>query len=179
MRYFIAIDIPKELRLEIKRYCQKYNKVKWQPQNNQHITMRFMGEIKTNDKLEDIKESLNKVMYAPFRTYVSGYDFFPTAKSPSVFTLSLEASKEFIGFKSEIDGALRDHGVLADRKTFKPHITLCRFKRGSHKKIVKQMTEHFADFPELDFEIDSFHLYESRLTKGVTTHTKLESYSLY
>ena len=179
MRYFVALELPKELRLEIKRYCQKYNKVKWQPQNNQHITLRFMGEIKTAEKLDEIKESLSKVMYEPFTTYICGNGFLPTPKSPSVFTINLDANKDIIGFKQEVDSALRKHGVLADRKTFKPHITLCRFKRGSHKKIVNQLTEHFANFPKMEFQIDKFHLYESRLTKGVTTHTKLETYDLY
>ncbi len=179
MRYFIALELPKELRLEIKRYCQKYNKVKWQTQNNQHIVLRFMGEINGEDRLEAIKESLSKIVFPPFNTYITGHGFLPTAKTPSVFTINMDANKDIIGFKHEVDTALRKHGVLADRRTFKPHITLSRFKRGSHKKIVTQLKEHFANFPKMEFEIKQFHLYESRLSKGTTTHTRLETYDLY
>ena len=178
MRCFVAIDLPKNLRMEIKRYTQKYNKVKWSPREQMHITLRFMGEAK-EDKIDDIKEALSRIEIPAFKTFAANSGFFPSPKSPSVFWIGIENCQELGKLKKDVDKALRPFGLLADRKSYVPHITLCRFKRGSHKKIVAQLQEHFAAFPETEIEVDSFKLYQSRLFRGNTEHVMLESFDLY
>src|ERR1700689_4004829 len=94
MRLFIALDITDAIRDRIARFVEGVTgfapQARWANPESLHVTLKFIGE-QPESAIERIKQSLTAIQSDAPEINFRGYGFFPTAKSPRVFWIGLEA----------------------------------------------------------------------------------------
>src|SRR5271166_6649056 len=129
MRIFIGIDLDEDIRGRIARFLESVGgfapEARWVRPESLHITLKFIGEQKA-EQVEAITQRLRRIESSSFDIQVSGYGFFPTAKSPRVFWIGIHAGPQLAQLAREIDSAVAELGVPREEREFSPHLTLAR-----------------------------------------------------
>ena len=182
-RLFIAIDIPDELRCEIRKTELTAKGFKSVNPDQLHITLRFIGNFPENDISELIKK-LHEIELPEFELSSTSPGFFPNKKRPSVFFLRFEnprvrgqeaaptlfCQEAAPTLKSDIDDVLETFGIDRDTREFAPHLTLGRFKKGVRKEIIEELEEKSAKLATT-FQVKEFILFSSKITDTGAIHT--------
>ena len=138
IRTFIAIKI-----LPGKRYNNiysalqehlKHDIIRWVPENNLHITLRFLGETSAS-QTENICEELENIanQFSPFQFILKGFGFFKRKGKPQVLYAKTEDSPTLHLLADEIEKSMLNLGFTAKIKDFKPHLTLGKIKNLDQK----------------------------------------------
>jgi 2'-5' RNA ligase len=124
-----------------------------------------------------IEEALRPVTSAePARLNFRGLGFFPNPRRPRVFWAGVEASGNLAPLAAEIEAALESLGIRREKRDYRPHLTLGRFK-GS--KGLSRLQEKIRSLPTTEFgeqEAQAFFLYRSRLSPQGAQYTKLAEF---
>jgi 2'-5' RNA ligase len=190
MRLFVALDIDPEIRKRIEEFRDRMRPyapdVRWVGAETFHITLQFLGET---EKRPSINDALQKVRGSSLGMTFRGAGFFPTAKSPRVFWIGIEANEQLQQLAGEIGVALEPLGFKRETSPFKPHLTLARAGsgrarpvRGEHSaaglRVVGIKLEEQAPVEFGSMTAREFCLYESKLSPSGAKYTKLSRYPL-
>ncbi len=194
MRIFIGIDLDEEIRTKIARFlegvCGFAPDVRWVRPESLHITLKFIGEQKS-EQVEAIRERLLRAEGAAMEIRFAGHGFFPTAKSPRVFWVGIQAGPQLVELAGNVDAAVSELGIPREDRAFSPHLTLARGGGGSGSPKWRKGDRRGSDFavldkrlaamPELDFgtmTAREFFLYQSQLSPKGSKYTKLQRFAL-
>jgi RNA 2',3'-cyclic 3'-phosphodiesterase len=194
MRLFIALDIDDPIRRSIARFMDGVRNfapdVRWVRPESLHITLKFIGE-KSPELADQIKVALSTVVSPPVTVTLRGYGFFPTARSPRVFWIGIEAGPELSNLAVSIDKAMDELGIPPEQHSFHPHLTLARGGSGSgsprRQKGDRQnsnfqlLQEKLAALPPAEFgtmTAREFFLYQSKLGPGGAQYYRLQGFPL-
>jgi 2'-5' RNA ligase len=172
MRTFVAVDLPKEVKdyifnLEKKLKQELPAKISWKAKKNLHITLKFLGEV---ENLEEIKSSLKKIKFKPFKLCLSELGTF----SEKVFWMGIEPEEPFLSLAKKIDEETMRYNPNVE---FKTHLTLGKIKILKDKEKFRKIMKSIK-IENLEFEVNSFQLIQSSLTKDGARYKILEEYSL-
>jgi len=122
MRLFIALDIDDQIRQRLGLFLEGVSgfspDARWVRLESLHITLKFIGE-KPLETVSALQESLHKVSVPPFSLTFSNTGFFPTATSPRVFWIGIQAAPEIQTLAAAIDDATAQLGI---RKKIVPSV---------------------------------------------------------
>jgi 2'-5' RNA ligase len=148
---------------------------RWQSDDQLHLTLRFIGEVDRH-LARDIDAALAAIHHPPFEVALSGLGTFERRGQPEVVWAGVTPQEPVKALHNKIDQALARVGVEPERRAFHPHITLARLGRGSgpvHDLLARQ-----SGFSTPPFAVESFALYESRLTPEGAVYSVVERYQL-
>jgi len=141
------------------------------PVENLHITLKFIGAW-PEERLPELMAALGAVaIAAPIPITVSGLGLFPDARHPRFFYAGVQGGTGLAALAAAIDRALAPLGVASEKREYRPHITLAKFRDPGG----------LPALPELDFgsfSARSFHLYSSRPGAAASVYTTLATYDL-
>lgn len=173
-RLFISIDPPEIIRKEMEKIYRNLQKVRWSPDSQLHLTLRFIGR---GDELliRDLVDVLDSIDFDPFTLQIRGTGHFPLRGKPQILWAGLEPSDQLIRLYKDIENALVQCGIKREGRRFHPHITLGRLKGESVHSVGEWLTAT-STFRSSPFPVNSFHLYNSRLNPDGAIHEKLVSF---
>ncbi|MHB8413580.1 MAG: RNA 2',3'-cyclic phosphodiesterase [Candidatus Acidiferrales bacterium] len=180
MRLFVALDVPEATRHALGDAIHKFENVcrgaRWARAESVHVTLKFIGHVEET-RLPAIKNCLGEVKASsPVEIAFRHFGFFPNERHPRVFWLGTESGPNLAALAAEIESSLEPLGIPRDARTFKPHLTLARFKTEEGLPKLRAMVASLAP-PNFGRMIATeFHLYESVLNSSGAVHTKLASY---
>ncbi|MBZ5628489.1 MAG: RNA 2',3'-cyclic phosphodiesterase [Acidobacteriia bacterium] len=192
MRVFIGLDIPEEIRARMTRYLEGVRgfapDARWVKPESFHVTLKFIGEQKP-EQVEQIKRELATVHAIPFDISFRGNGFFPTARSPRVFWLGIEAGEQLPQLAKAVDEAVSRTGVPRETNDYRPHLTLARTGSGRPHPMpgdqvsppLRRLGDKLQGKPAPDFgtmTAREFFLYESKLGPGGARYTKIARFPL-
>ncbi|MFC1822787.1 RNA 2',3'-cyclic phosphodiesterase [Thermodesulfobacteriota bacterium] len=185
IRSFLAFDLPAEIKNTIARVLGEMKKtpldVKWVKADNIHLTTVFMGNIQV-ESMKDIGEEIRLVClrYGPFDIALRGMGLFPGRSSPRVLWLGLTGDLERLAqFRDDLQGALRSFGIKQEKRKFKPHLTLGRFRRSRRGKTqLNDLLWNYNDLKSPVCSLEELALYKSELKASGAEYTRLDSWSL-
>ena len=194
MRLFIALDIDDEIRQRLGGFLEGVSgfspDARWVRLESLHVTLKFIGE-KPLETVSALQESLTKVSVPPFSLTFSGTGFFPTAKSPRVFWIGIQAAPELQRLAAAIDDATALLGIPKEDRAFSPHLTLARKSGASGSPrsqkddrpnhVFQRLQQKLATMPPPEFgnmTAREFFLYQSQLSRTGSHYTKLHSFKL-
>ncbi|MBU4565204.1 MAG: RNA 2',3'-cyclic phosphodiesterase [Desulfarculus sp.] len=135
MRSFIALEMPPEVKEFaaglIKELKPSGADVKWVEPMNLHLTLKFLGEVDPS-ATADIITALEGALAGRSAPGLSaaGCGAFPNARSPKVVWLGLGGQTDLVAQMARaVETALEPLGFEAEKRAFKPHLTLGRVRR--------------------------------------------------
>lgn len=177
MRLFIAIDLSKEVKnylFELQKKFYGLGKINWVAKKNLHLSLKFLGDVKEED-LEEVKNILEIIKFNKFKIILKDSGVFPTKNYIRVLWVGLSPVSKILELQKKIDEALLLK-FPADQR-FLAHLTLGRIKSLKDKKKFLELLESIK-IEELSFDINSFELMKSELTKDGPKYTVLKKYDL-
>jgi 2'-5' RNA ligase len=95
-----------------------------------HMTLKFLGDIEHGEVsgvLGAIREATAAA--APFELEVTGLGYFPKPDRPRVLVAHTTQPEALTRFVNDLEEAMADVGFRREGRTFRPHITLGRFRK--------------------------------------------------
>jgi len=175
-RLFVAIDIPDEYMRLLAQLRDNSLQARWTPMEQYHLTLRFIGDTDEN-MLARIQNRLSDITHDRFSCNISGLNVFPSRSKPCVLVVRIEENPDLSALFEKVDGVLSETGVEKDRKPFRPHITIARFKYVRSEDVGRFISRH-ASFELEPFTVSSFYLYKSVLQRSGAVHTRLARFDL-
>ena len=193
MRIFIALDIDEAIRERLQLFMDGVRgfapEARWVRPESLHVTLKFIGN-KSAEEVDEIRQSLARIAAAAIEISFRGYGFFPTAKSPRVFWIGVEAGPPLAALANTVDVTTAALGVPKEEHPFSPHLTLARrggsgaprWRKGdAPNQSFQRLQEKLAAIPAPEFgtmTAREFFLYESQLTRGGSRYTKIARFGL-
>lgn len=174
LRLFVALELPGPIKNMLSAIGKKPPGVRWMPEVNMHLTLRFIGERAPSEAIR-IREVLRGVRAAPFSLRIKGTGCF-TLPRQTVLWASLAPSPELGGLKQQVDAALQQEVAMPPESGYAPHITL-----GRAKKMTESDRACFLVSGETmrgEFTAAVMTLFSSRLGQAGALHVPLERYVL-
>ena len=194
MRLFIALDIDDAIRERIALFMEGVRgfarDARWVSPESLHVTLKFIGE-QPERVVEQIKEELQTIRAVATPIQFGGYGFFPTAKSPRVFWVGIEAGSELAALAAAVDNKMASLGIPKEDRAFSPHLTLARGAGGSGSpqwrkdnspnRAFQTLQQKLPPLPTPEFGTMTpreFFLYQSQLSPKGSKYTKLARFAL-
>lgn len=181
MRLFIGLDVPWQIRRNLElllEHLKPKASIAWSPLGNLHVTTKFVGEW-PEDRLGELKEALTLVPRpGALNIAIRGIGWFPNPHQPRVLYAGIQGPPELAALAADTESACEAIGIPAERRDFRPHLTLARVRT---PKPLFELKRAIADLPDDSFgafQSTEFHLYSSELRPQGSLYTKLASYSL-
>ena len=131
---------------------------------NLHITLKFLGEV-GNAQLDQLIKSVHNVRVEPFHMLLSGLGVFPKSNRPRTVWIGVEnGASELTKVFSDIEMKLVNMGFDAERRSFHPHLTVCRVRSGRNRA---QLVEEIAR--KVGYELGVVQVGKIVLKKSVLT----------
>ena len=172
MRTFISINIPEEIRKEIKKIQDSLPEFfgKKTEVENLHLTLKFLGEIR-EQVVGEVKEKLREIKIEKFRTEIAEIGVF----SEGFIRIVWLHMKDCDNLQKQIDNALKN--LFKSERRFMSHLTIARIKGLKDKKGFLQDLKKIK-IEKIKFKVDKFYLMKSELTTEGPRYSVLEEYNL-
>jgi 2'-5' RNA ligase len=179
MRIFIALDIPADVRANLRKYMERGRllapEARWARVEGLHVTLKFVGEV-SDTLVEEIKIALASVKAEPFVVRFAGVGFFPNPKAARVFWAGVDGGDSLPRLASTIDAALEKLGFPRESKPYRPHLTLARTSSRPLRELQPLLADPVPQFGTMTAR--EFFLYQSQPQKGGSKYAKLERFGL-
>ena len=172
MRTFISIDLPKEVKKEIKNVQDSLpdfigKKTEFE---NLHLTLKFLGELDER-KVDEVRKRLFSVKIRGFDAEIDGIGAF-SENFIRIVWLHLKGAEQL---QEAIDEVLKD--LFEKERRFMSHITIARIKKIKDKKeFLKKIKE--MKTPRIKFKVRDFGFKKSELFPKGPVYEEIEKYAL-
>lgn len=174
-RLFVAIRPPRPVREQLLALMGGVAGVRWQTDDQLHITIRFIGEVDRHTG-SDIAAALGSIRHSAFEVSLDGIGTFGRRGQPATLWAGLVPHEPLKALHKKVDRACIRAGLPPEGRAYHPHITLARLKRGSGS--VQGLAEALAGLASPPFRIGSLALFGSALTADGAVYTMIERYPL-
>ncbi|MGM0621469.1 MAG: RNA 2',3'-cyclic phosphodiesterase [Bacteroidota bacterium] len=150
LRTFVAVKVEPSpvLQETMKDLKQKLagEQVKWVDPNHLHLTLKFLGDTLPS-QVDEIGEELNQVvkMFSAFTFRLEGLEFFKNRGMPRVLFVPVNEGEILQQLAAETDNRLTKLGFQAEKRPFKPHLTLARIKYLKNKKVFYEAVDKYRE----------------------------------
>ncbi|MFM1653995.1 RNA 2',3'-cyclic phosphodiesterase [Brevibacillus sp. B_LB10_24] len=183
MRLFVALGLPQQaagyIRQVQSHLQQKISAARWQPLDNLHLTLHFLGE--TDEQLiPSICADMDLVgsLIRPFTLRIGQLGAFFHKGSPRVLWLGVNGEMQPLLQAHQLLGKrLAQHELLQiDKRAYHPHITLARNPQvpAGALPLEQWNRECLADQPP-HWQVQNIRLYHSRLRPQGAEYTVLHT----
>lgn len=174
MRLFVAVDLPDAVKDQLESLRSPISGANWVRRPAFHMTLHFLGDGISNDRLDDIRAALATVTIPAFEMRLRGVGQF----QGRVLWAGVDAPPTLATLHTAAGDALRTVGFPPDKRRFDPHITLARLRDTRQSRNLDPFMRANADFATLPFEVTAFTLFSSQLTQQGPIYTQQATYRL-
>lgn len=176
VRLFVALDLPWVLRERLCGLEGGLKAARWQPPENHHLTLRFLGEL-PRYRAEEADAALASVQARGFDLVLRGVGVFAKSGRPASLWAGVERDPALDHLQARIETALQRAGLEPERRRFSPHVTLGRIHNSSPDELAGWIAAHNL-FRAEPVPVTHFTLFSSRLGKEQSAYTPEVEYAL-
>ena len=178
MRLFIGIALPEAVRGKLAVLQSGLPGAKWAKPENLHLSLRFIGDMDRRGA-EDIDSALRDILVPSFDLNLSGLGCFESKGRVRALWVEAVKADHLKRLHEKIESAVVRAGQEPERRKFKSHITLARFKGGSSNERIGSYIEHNNYIHAGPFTVDRFTLFRSHLGGEGSVYESLADYDLF
>lgn len=158
LRLFFGLEIPESVKQRLLSIQQPIIGARWQSADQLHLTLMFLGNLEAQ-QLPDVRESARNLPVKPFDLTVSGIGCFGHPDHPKNLWAGVQPVEELAELHDALNQRLALCGFGQEKRTFRPHITLSRFKKqpGSVRELLWEHQEVHAG----TFSVNRLALFQS------------------
>ena len=160
-----------ELKKELKNTVLAEADINWQKNSDHHLTINFVGSMEP-EQIEEMYVGIEQINFmSHLQIDLSAVSFFPNEESQLLVALARQTNQLQKIFE-RVDEVVTRIGFGSSLKTYRPHITLGRFKDKSRPQY------SFEEFSEINISsrINMLDVYESEFDQGRTNYSLLKSF---
>ena len=184
IRAFIAIELPPAIIALLDKVQQALKSLRvgarWVRPENIHLTLKFFGDINPAD-VEVISGAMTAAAegVAPFTLAVGGIGVFPGLKRPRVIWVGLGGKiQPLLDLQHNLEDRLADVGFPKEKRSFKGHLTLGRFKETANPDTIRRAMVECSDMVNDQFEAGRIVLIKSDLSPSGAVYSHLKRVEL-
>lgn len=181
LRIFFALEISDEFRsffnefIESQRAHFHSDLIRWSTVQNLHVTLGFIPAFNLQDLeklILNIQDSL--IGTKPFNLTLHEMEFFPNQRNPHVLSLKAGPADQLKSLAQSIGEGIVKTGYDIEKRPFRGHLTLGRFKSLPNHPVLVPMTHPMM--PKIP--IHRVVLYQSKPSKEGSLYIPLKYFSL-
>lgn len=176
MRLFVAIAVPDEARAILSRFACGLPGARWVLPESLHLTLRFVGEIDRR-QAEDLDAALSGIRAPAFTLAFDRLGTFGKDRTLHALWLGVVANAPLDHLRDKVESATVRSGFPAERRKFKPHVTLARLKNTPLDRLSEYLELH-GGVAVPSFEVEAFTLFRSHLGDEGARYEALADYPL-
>jgi len=160
-----------ELKKELKNTVLSEADINWQKNSDHHLTINFVGVMEP-EQIEEMYVGIEQINFmSHLQIDLSAVSFFPNEESQLLVALA-RPTNQLQKIFERVDEVVTRIGFGSSLKTYRPHITLGRFKDKSRPQY------SFEEFSEINISsrINMLDVYESEFDQGRTNYSLLKSF---
>ena len=175
-RIFLALTPNKELNdhiIELKKGLKNSllsdADITWQKNSDHHLTLNFVGSMEP-EQIEEMYAGISQINFmSHLQVDISSINFFPNEDSQLLVAM-VKPTNQLLKIYERIDEVVTRIGFGSSLKTYKPHITLGRFKDKNRTQF------SFEDFNEIKISsrVNALDVYESDFDNGRSVYNLLK-----
>ncbi len=172
VRTFIAVRLPAEVRRRLMlietRLMQCGADVKWVPEENFHITLKFLGPVE-QDRIAPVCEAVECAVAGvkAFDLTFGGVGAFPRPSSPRVVWVGTPSgADEMKSLAGRIEDAMEVLGFSKEDRPFSGHVTLGRVRNPRGTEKLRDCIESMRDEQAGSAQIDGVSVMKSELLRS-------------
>lgn len=185
IRSFLAFELPVDIKRIIMAVSEDVRQlplnVRWLNVKNIHLTIVFMGDVQ-EEQIKPIQDIVKDVCqgYGPFSIAIKGIGIFGSRRNPRVLWIGLDGAIDRMGyFRDDLQKGLRPFGIKEEKRRFKPHLTLGRFRKGARTGThLDDLLSKYHDLTSPECIIEELVLFKSDLKPGGAVYSKLNGWPL-
>ncbi len=185
IRSFLAFELPVDIKRIIMAVSEDVRElplnVRWVNVTNIHLTIVFMGNVQ-EEQIKPIQDIVKEVCqgYGPFSIGIKGIGLFGSRRNPRVLWMGLGGAIDRMGyFRDDLRKKLRPFGIKEEKRRFRPHLTLGRFRKGARTGThLDDLLSKYHDLTSPECIIEELVLFKSDLKPGGAVYSKLNGWPL-
>ena len=174
LRAFFGLPLPAPRQAAVAEWIARLHArpqgdaVRWVRPSGLHLTLRFLGNIPTEDvprMVEAVREKTAEI--EPFTLKLGAPEAFP-AKRPQVVLLSASPEERVSALAAQVDAAVEPFGFPPERRHFRPHVTLGRLRSRRYPELGEDGSERSVGGAARDAAewcVDEVVLFKSELAR--------------
>jgi len=174
-RLFSGIELPEDIQDDLGELQMPLPGARWVDLDNLHITLRFAGDI-DNRTGRDFQDFLSAIEGDVFQIKLKGVGSFGP-KEPKAIWAGVEPSPQLEALARANERAARNAGLPAERRKFRPHVTLARLSHSPGPAIARFLARQ-ARFETEPFLVTHFSLFSSKPNTGGAPYIVEETFPL-
>jgi len=182
MRCFIAVEIPADIKKQIRsvqKHFEKFDNTTLVNPELLHSTLLFLGEL-DKEKVEETKKIISDCLKSgkQIRCRIEGTGVFPEREYMKVIWAGMTECDALLRIQEILENNLRAKGIYNGAKKFNSHITLARVRNSKNKQAILAEIDKTGNFSTDIFEINEIKLKESTLSPRGPEYHDIAVYKL-
>ena len=185
IRAFLAIDPPENILQAMSRLQEKLKReisgrISWTKPQGQHLTLKFFGDISTDDVKNICSAVQNRVTSEPsLNLKIEKLGVFPGARRPLVIWCGVTGDVENLSvLQRKLDSDFAGIGFPGENRPFRAHLTIGRIKDPSGLTGISEALTKYNAFAAGEFICTKLILFQSRLSPQGAIYSKLAEFAL-
>ena len=174
-RLFFGLEIPESIKTSVLTVKTDINGARWQSEAQLHLTLAFLGEVK-EEQVTLARDNAREIACPPFELEATGLGCFGKEESPKILWAGISPEAKLRELQHILAQRLITDGFTLQNPSFKPHITLSRFRTGAGS--VAELIERYRSTRFGSWPVQGFALFESTPGQSGSVYTVLERYPL-
>lgn len=177
MRYFIGLSIPDPISIHIGSLRGSMPSVQWYDPNTYHISLCYIGEIKSNMLINDLDLALEKINLQSFELSIQGVSHYTSPTYENRFFTTIMPSPALLHLKKKVEYIKQQLNIKSKKKHFIPHISIAKGIGISEEQISNWLYKYNL-FKTEPFQICQFSLYNFYHSKDESYYDIVSNYLL-
>jgi 2'-5' RNA ligase len=180
IRTFIALELPPSLISLLAKLQENLRsmglRAKWVRPENIHLTLKFLGNINPAD-IDNIGEAMVNAVgeFGTFNLVAGGVGVFPGINRPRVVWVGLKGQVQLLfAMQRLLEDNLAALGYRKEKRPFKGHLTLGRFKQRVNPNTIRRVLQEFGDLASEEFPARRVIFYKSDLKPTGAVYSQLQ-----
>jgi 2'-5' RNA ligase len=180
IRTFIALELPPAVISLLAKVQEDLKstrlRAKWVRPENIHLTLKFLGNIDPGD-IDKIGGAMLEAVddFAGIDLVARGVGVFPGIKRPRVIWVGLGGQiQSLFTMQRMLEDKLADLGFNKEKKPFKGHLTLGRFRQTVKSNMIRQIMREYANRYSEEFTARRILLFKSDLKPTGAVYSQLQ-----